>query len=218
MQTPIDIPLKRATLLGASGLVGNEVLKALLEAPDIEMVTVLVRKSLNIQHPKLAQRLVDFTSLDENAVPSADLLFCCIGSTRKKTPDKSAYHSVDFGITLKVSAIAKNKGYTQLHLISSIGAKASSTNFYLNLKGTIEKAVIALSFDTTVIYRPSILLGKRQEKRPMEKLGRILAPLFDAFTFGGPYHSVHAKLLASKMLERTKRPTQGVSFAYYPNF
>jgi uncharacterized protein YbjT (DUF2867 family) len=218
MQTPIDIPLKRATLLGASGLVGNEVLKALLEAPDIEMVTVLVRKSLNIQHPKLAQRLVDFTSLDERAVPSADLLFCCIGSTRKKTPDKSAYHSVDFGITLKVSAIAKNKGYTQLHLISSIGAKASSTNFYLNLKGTIEKAVIALSFDTTVIYRPSILLGKRQEKRPMEKLGRILAPLFDAFTFGGPYHSVHAKLLASKMLERTKRPTQGVSFAYYPNF
>jgi len=218
MQTPIDIPLKRATLLGASGLVGNEVLKALLEAPDIEMVTVLVRKSLNIQHPKLAQRLVDFTSLDENAVPSADLLFCCIGSTRKKTPDNSAYHSVDFGITLKVSAIAKNKGYTQLHLISSIGAKASSTNFYLNLKGTIEKAVIALSFDTTVIYRPSILLGKRQEKRPMEKLGRILAPLFDAFTFGGPYHSVHAKLLASKMLERTKRPTQGVIFAYYPNF
>jgi uncharacterized protein YbjT (DUF2867 family) len=218
MQKPIDMPHKHATLLGASGLVGNEVLKALLEAPEIEMVTVLVRKSLNIQHPKLAQQLVDFSSLDESAVPSADLLFCCIGSTRKKTPDKSEYHSVDFGITRKVSTIAKNKGYTQLHLISSIGAKATSKNFYLNLKGTIEKAVIDLSFDTTVIYRPSILLGKRQEKRPMEKLGRILAPLFDAFTFGGPYHSVHAKLLASKMLERTKRPTQGVSFAYYPDF
>ena len=91
-------------------------------------------------------------------------------------------------------------------------------NFYLNLKGNIEKAIIDLSFDTTVIYRPSLLLGKRNEKRPMERLGRILAPLFDAFTFGGPYHSVHAKLLASKMLERTKRPTQGVSFAYYPDF
>jgi uncharacterized protein YbjT (DUF2867 family) len=212
------MPHKHATLLGASGLVGNEVLKALLEAPEIEMVTVLVRKSLSIEHPKLDQRLVDFSSLDESAVPSADLLFCCIGSTRKKTPDKSEYHSVDFGITRKVSTIAKNKGYTQLHLISSIGAKATSKNFYLNLKGTIEKAVIDLSFDSTVIYRPSILLGKRQEKRPMEKLGRVLAPLFDAFTFGGPYHSVHAKLLASKMLERTKRPTQGVSFAYYPDF
>jgi uncharacterized protein YbjT (DUF2867 family) len=218
MQKPIDMPHKHATLLGASGLVGNEVLKALLEAPEIEMVTVLVRKSLSIEHPKLDQRLVDFSSLDESAVPSADLLFCCIGSTRKKTPDKSEYHSVDFGITRKVSTIAKNKGYTQLHLISSIGAKATSKNFYLNLKGTIEKAVIDLSFDSTVIYRPSILLGKRQEKRPMEKLGRVLAPLFDAFTFGGPYHSVHAKLLASKMLERTKRPTQGVSFAYYPDF
>jgi uncharacterized protein YbjT (DUF2867 family) len=218
MQKPIDMPHKHATLLGASGLVGNEVLKALLEAPEIEMVTVLVRKSLNIQHPKLAQQLVDFSSLDESAVPRADLLFCCIGSTRKKTPDKTAFYSVDFGITLKVSTIAKNKGYTQLHLISSIGAKATSKNFYLNLKGNIEKAIIDLSFDTTVIYRPSLLLGKRQEKRPMEKLGRILAPLFDAFTFGGPYHSVHAKVLASKMLQRTILPAQGVSFAYYPDF
>ena len=113
MQKPIDMPHKHATLLGASGLVGNEVLKALLEAPEIEMVTVLVRKSLNIQHPKLAQQLVDFSSLDESAVPRADLLFCCIGSTRKKTPDKTLFIFTILNLDQR-SVQEQNQAYSQL--------------------------------------------------------------------------------------------------------
>jgi len=127
---------KQVLLLGATGLVGSNVLSELLKSDLVGKVTVLVRKPLAISNSKLIQVVTDFsdwTALD--ALTSVDVLCCCIGTTRKKTPDLVQYKAIDYGITMEVARRAKQLGCKQIHLISSVGANAKSSNFYLKIKG-----------------------------------------------------------------------------------
>jgi uncharacterized protein YbjT (DUF2867 family) len=210
---------KQVLLLGATGLVGSNVLSELLKSDWVGNVTVLVRKPLAITHSKLTQVVTDFsdwTALD--ALTSVDVLCCCIGTTRKKTPDLVQYKAIDYGITMEVARRAKQLGCQQIHLISSVGANAKSSNFYLKIKGETEEGIQSLGFETCLIYRPSMLIGARNESRPAEKIGQILTPVFDFFTFGGNYHSIRANQLAQCMVRQVEISTPGNHVLYYREF
>lgn len=207
---------KRSVLvLGASGLVGSNVLTALLADEDVARVTVLVRRILSITHPKLIQVCTDFQVMSAlDSIGSIDVLYCCIGTTRKKTPDLIQYRAIDYGITTAVAAHAKANGCEEIHLVSSVGANANSSNFYLKIKGEVELGIQSLGFERCIIYRPSMLIGARNESRPGEKVGQLLTPIFDLFTFGGKYHSIHALELAKMIC--VKRENQGIQILHYP--
>ena len=191
---------RHALVLGASGLVGSELLKRLLETKGIGKVTTLVRKPLNLSHAKLVQIETDFSSAKISLGPDAiDVVFCCIGTTRKKTPDLVEYKAIDYGITMNVARLAQSQGCQEIHLVSSVGANSKSSNFYLAIKGEVEEGIQGLGFTSCNIYRPSMLIGKRNESRPFERIGQVLTPIFDFLTFGGKYHSVHASKLAGVM-------------------
>lgn len=210
---------KQVLLLGATGLVGSNVLRELLASNLVGNVTVLVRKPLAISNSKLIQVVTDFSdwaALD--ALTSVDVLFCCIGTTRKKTPDLVQYKAIDYGITMEVARRAKQLGCKQIHLISSVGANAKSSNFYIKIKGETEEGIQTLGFETCLIYRPSMLIGKRNESRPAEKIGQTLTPVFDFFTFGGNYHSIRASELAQCMVGQVERSTPGKQILYYRDF
>lgn len=199
--------LKTCLILGASGLVGSNVLTALLADEHVARVTVLVRKLLSVTHPKLIQVCTDFKDMSAlDSIGSIDVLYSCIGTTRKKTPDLIAYRAIDYGITTAVAALAKAKGCEEIHLVSSVGANANSSNFYLKIKGEVELGIQALGFERCIIYRPSMLIGARNESRPMEKVGQFLIPVFDLFTFRGKYHSIHATCLAHVMVSKQVQP------------
>jgi uncharacterized protein YbjT (DUF2867 family) len=179
----------------------------------------LVRKPLAISNSKLIQVVTDFTDLSElDSIGPVDALFCCIGTTRKKTPDLVQYKAIDYGITMEVARRAKQLGCQQIHLISSVGANAKSSNFYLKIKGETEEGIQTLGFETCLIYRPSMLIGARNESRPTEKIGQILTPVFDFFTFGGNYHSIRASELAKCMVSQVERSTAGNQILYYRDF
>lgn len=187
-------------LLGASGLVGSKVLEELLLREDVAEIRVLVRKPLNLTHAKVKERITDFSSLEPlDDFFQVDALYCCIGTTRKKTPDLVAYKAIDFGIPLSVGEQVKAKGCREIHVVSSVGANAQSRNYYLKIKGEMEEGIERLGFACCRIYRPSMLLGIRKESRPLERLGQKLMPLFDLFTFGGKYHSIDALDVARAM-------------------
>ena len=211
--------MKNVVLLGASGLVGSNVLNELLAHDQVGQVTVLVRTSLQLTHPKLTQVRTDFTDLSAlDSIGSVDALFCCIGTTRKKTPDLVQYKAIDYGITMEVARRAKQLGCKQIHLISSVGANAKSSNFYLKIKGEIEEGIQTLGFETCLIYRPSMLIGARNESRPAEKIGQILTPVFDFFTFGGNYHSIRATNLAQCMVRQVEISKPGKQILFYRDF
>jgi uncharacterized protein YbjT (DUF2867 family) len=204
---------KKAILLGASGLIGNSLLQQLLLSNHYEEVLVVLRKSLNIQHPKLKQLQVDFDQLSQYAHEiKGDVVFCCLGTTSKKTPDKTQYKKIDHQYPVDAGWIAYTNGASQYHLISALGANIKSRIFYSRLKGEVEHDLKTIPFKSIHIYRPSLLDGFRKEHRSGERfmisVMRILNPLLI-----GPlrkYRSIKAETVAGAMLKKSLEDQRGV--------
>lgn len=204
---------KTAIVIGGSGLIGNLLVQALLQDEAYSSVKALVRKPLAIQHPKLTNLVLRFD--DENALNIAltgDVVFCCVGTTIKKAGSQTAFRAVDRDLPLKCAAVAHKNGVPEFQLISAVGAKASSSNFYLRTKGETEDGLRELGFSSLYIFRPSLLLGKRSEVRIAEQLGALLAPLMRLFLKGSmkKYRPVKAETVARTMISLDKSAQPGV--------
>ncbi len=209
---------KTVLLIGASGLIGGELLNLLLKDDEIGTVKAFVRKPLKIKNDKLHEICVDFEKLEEfDSEFKGDSLFCCIGTTRKKTPNLDAYKAIDSGIVLSSAKMASNNKVPQIHLVSAIGADISSKIFYNQLKGEIEKDVFKFGFESTFIYQPALLIGKRFEMRPFEFLAQKIMPFFDLFLTKSTrkYHSIRAEKVAKSMHMNFCTPKKGVTILEY---
>jgi uncharacterized protein YbjT (DUF2867 family) len=121
----------KAIIAGATGLIGSHLLNILLNDSNYSEVMILVRKATDIQHTKLREVIVDFNKLDNYQQEiTGHALFCCLGSTQKKTPDINVYYRVDHDYPLQLAQLALNNGVEQYHLVSSIGANTTAKNFY----------------------------------------------------------------------------------------
>jgi uncharacterized protein YbjT (DUF2867 family) len=207
---------KKAVLAGASGLIGSHLLQILLEQAYYDEVVILVRKTLPLQHHKLKQLVVDFDQLQSYAKElKGDVVFSCLGSTKKKTPDLALYRKIDHDYPLLMAQIAKQNGVEQYHLVSSIGANKNSSMFYPKLKGETEADITTVGIPALHIYRPSFLAGDRGEKRPMEifwvAVMKLLTPLF----IGGwkKYRAINGATVAMTMYKQSLKNTTGV-FVY----
>ena len=174
---------RSALVIGASGLIGRNLVFELLKNKEYTKVTVLVRRDMVIKHDKLNQIMLDFDQLENYAgdLQVADV-FCCMGSTKAKTPDIESYREVDFEIPLRAAKLAKAQGAKRFILISSLGASLDSSIFYSRLKAELEEAIKAINFEHFFVLRPSLLLGSRKESRPLETVSqylmRVLNPIF----------------------------------------
>lgn len=194
---------KTAMLVGATGLVGGFLMDLLLASSYYDEVKVLTRRSLKADHPKLRELLVDFDDLSSYADDMvADDVYCCIGTTIKKAKTQERFRKVDHDYPLEVAKIARKNGASQYLLLTAMGADKNSMIFYNRVKGEIEDHIVALGFDTTLIFRPSLLLGKRDEIRPMEKLGQTVMSALDPLMLGplGRFKAVPATEVANAML------------------
>lgn len=204
---------KKAIIAGASGLTGSCLLDLLLQQPGYDEALVLVRKELPIKHSKLTQLVVDFDKPESySAQITGDALFCCLGSTRKKTPDMVDYRKVDHDYPLQLAQIALKNGVSQLHLVSALGANAKASNFYSKMKGETEDDMIKVGLPSLHIYRPSFIAGDRNEKRPVEKFLNKLIKFIDPLLIGKlkKYQSIAAKTIAGAMYKQSLKNETGV--------
>lgn len=171
--------MKTALLAGATGLVGGELLNILLECPEYSRVVAIVRRPLALSHPKLDQRVVDFDRLEAHADAfQADDVYCCLGTTIKRAGSQEAQRRVDLAYPLAMARLARARGARRYLLVSSMGANAQSAFFYMRLKGEVEAAVAGVGLPAVHIFRPSLLLGQRQEVRFGERMAVALSPLY----------------------------------------
>jgi len=194
---------KTAILFGGSGLVGGFCLDLLLKSPNYAKVISFGRKKLKREHEKLEQFEIDFNNLSEykNLIRGNDL-FCALGTTIKKAGSQEAFRKVDFEYPKEIATIAAKNGVSQIILVSSVGADSKSKVFYSQVKGELEDAIRALPFWGIHILRPSLLLGDRNESRPLEKMGIIFSKGID-FLMGdllGKYQPVKAEDVAKAMV------------------
>jgi uncharacterized protein YbjT (DUF2867 family) len=176
---------KSAILLGASGLVGGFCLQVLLKDPRYARITALNRRPLPpTAHSKLTQQIVDFAAFAPADFRGADDIFCALGSTIRKAGSREAYRRVDLEYPLAAANAAKQAGAQQFILVSSVGADPASKSFYLRTKGELEQELAKAGFRALHIFRPSLLLGKREEFRLGERVMIALAPAFNVAMIG----------------------------------
>lgn len=207
---------KKAVLLGASGLIGESLLEQLLSDIHYKEVLAVGRKKLERQHPKLKQLVVDFDKLNDYASEiHGDVIFCCLGTTKSKTPDQVQYKKIDYQYPLNAAAIAQINGIEQYHLVSALGANPSSSIFYTKTKGEVERDLKALPFKSIHIYQPSLLVGERKENRNMEGMMTIVMQVLNPLLFSGlrKYRSIKIEKVARAMLKKSLEDATG-TFVY----
>ncbi|MCC5929298.1 MAG: oxidoreductase [Cyclobacteriaceae bacterium] len=170
---------KTALIAGASGLVGSHLILELLPSDRYEKVISIGRSKLPIDHEKLTQHIVDFDHLEENAaLLKADDVFCCLGTTIKKAGSKQNFYKVDFTYPYDLAHLSKQQGAQQYNLVTAMGSARKSAFYYNRVKGELEDKVMNMGFAALNIFRPSLLLGKRNEKRLGEDLAKAVYTLF----------------------------------------
>lgn len=208
----------RAIIAGASGLTGSELLSILLSTPGYSEVLILVRKKLPLSHPKLRQLVVNFDEPESFAkAVNGHALFCCLGTTRKKTPDLDIYRKIDHDYPLQLALLCKQNGVEQYHLVSAIGANADASNFYLKIKGETERDITDIGMPALCIYQPAFLAGKRTEHRPMERFLGPIMKVIDVLLIGSlkKYKSIAAATVAQAMYNQSLKNISGVHI--YPS-
>lgn len=199
---------RKALVIGATGLVGSHCLRGVLDSGLYGEVTVFGRRKAPMVHSRLKQVVVDFDELPQALADiQVDDVFCCIGTTMKKAGNESAFRKVDLEYPLLVAKETRARGASHFLVVSAIGADHQSFFFYNRVKGELEKALERLDFPYLSIFRPSLLLGERDETRTLESLsGQLLgwaSPLMK-----GPFSRIKpiaAEKVARAMLEEAKK-------------
>lgn len=191
--------MKTALLAGSTGLIGNQLLRLLLEAPQYDKVIALTRREITA-HPKLVQVKVELENIAEKVGSLvADDIFCCLGTTMEKAGSKEEFYKVDFEYPHLLAKATHLNGARQYMLTSSLGANKKSSFYYNKVKGEIEEAVCAIGFETVHIFRPSLLLGPRSEKRSGEVAAKLFYKVF-GFLIPGKYKAIESAKVAAAMI------------------
>ncbi|NER17200.1 NAD(P)H-binding protein [Spongiivirga citrea] len=194
---------KTAIVIGATGLTGGYLLDTLLNDDRYATVKLFSRSSVKKKHPKIKEYFIDMFDLQSAKSDfMADEVFCCIGTTAKKTPDKELYKQIDYGIPVNAARLAKENGISTFIVMSSMGANSRSTVFYNRLKGTMEDDVRATGIANTYMVRPSLIGGERNESRPGEYFGKQLFKILNPLMIGSlkKYRLIHPSKIAKAMV------------------
>lgn len=192
---------RTALVIGATGLVGRQLVGQLLEHPGFSEVRCFSRRSLHMSHPNLREHVVDFNEPDNwSGLLAGDILFSCLGTTLKAAGSKKAQWKIDFDYQLNTAACAAANRVPVYVLVSAVGADAGSRVFYSRMKGKLEEAVQHLPFTRIRILRPSFLDGNRTESRPGEAIGLAVARFFRFVPGLRAYRPIRVETVARAMI------------------
>jgi uncharacterized protein YbjT (DUF2867 family) len=204
---------RTALVLGATGLVGGHCVDLLLADDAWARVTVVARRRLEREHPRLVQRTADFDRLQEVADAfAADDVFCALGTTIARAGSREAFLRVDHDYPVAAARLASERGAARFLLVTALGADAGSRIFYNRAKGQVERDVSALRFEGVALVRPSLILGERTERRTREALAQKLVPLLSPLLLGPlrKYRAIDGRTVARAMVRLARERFTGV--------
>ncbi|AET60965.1 oxidoreductase [Paenibacillus terrae HPL-003] len=199
-----------AVVAGATGLVGQQLVKLLLKHPAYRRVVVLVRRDMGMSHPKLIQKQLSFDRLQEELdgtlLKNADV-FCALGTTIRQAGSQGAFRQVDYAYPLALGQAAKQHGAAKFLIVTAMGSSERSTLFYNRVKGEVERDLRHLGLPRVVLLRPSFMLGDREERRLGEKAGIIAFQLLRPFMIGSlsRFKAVHSRDVAQVMIQAARQ-------------
>ena len=207
----------QSIVLGSTGLIGKHLLTYLSEK-DVNVIAI-TRTPINNLPKNVSPMIINFDSfLDQGYLPNCEHIYICLGTTIKKAGSQESFKKVDLDYCLGFAKKARESGATTISLVTSVGANADSKNFYLKTKGQLENEIKAMGFDSVNIFQPGLLLGNRDEIRPLEFLGQYGSFLLNMVLFGSlkKYRSIEASKVANAMANSSNN--NGINYFSYQDF
>ena len=208
----------KVILFGATGMVGQGVLRECLLAPDVETVLAVGRRPTGQKHPKLRELVrKDLTSYAgvEQELTGYDACFFCLGVTSAgKTEADYRRVTVDLAAAAARTLAARNPGMTFV-FVSGAGTDPESRTMWARVKGEAEKVVLALPFKAACAFRPAFI-------RPMHGVVSrtfgyrlfytVLRPLYPFFKALFPKHVLTSEQLSRAMLNVARKGPPSASW------
>jgi len=204
-------------VIGSTGLIGKKLLFELAKK-DSEVIAI-ARRSINNLPENVSLLDINFDDFLENgSLPFCDHIYICLGTTIKKAGSQSEFKKVDFDYCVSFAKKAREAGATKISLVSSVGANPFAKNFYLKTKGEVEEEIKKIDFQYINIFRPSLLLGRREENRFLEKIGQNLSSFINLFLIGSlrKYKSIKSSNVAYCLANYQQ--SGGIKYLYFDDF
>ncbi|MBN2237795.1 MAG: NAD(P)H-binding protein, partial [Bacteroidales bacterium] len=196
-------------VLGATGLVGKQLVEQLILDELFSKIILLHRRATGFKHEKVEEYLVDFNDVNQfKVLIRGDVLFSCLGTTLQQAGSKEEQFKVDYTYQYEFAQAAAENGVLDYVLVSSSGANARSMIFYTKMKGKLDEAVQKLGFKRVLIFRPSLLLGYREQKRAGEALGAKIMSRIQNIPYLKKYRGIKGEEVAQAMISAYKRESQ----------
>ena len=204
-------------VIGSTGLIGKKLIFELAKK-DKEVIAITRRPISKLPENVTPFKLNFDNFLKNGSLPSCDHIYICLGTTIKKAGSKSEFKKIDFDYSVSFAKKAREAGATKISLVSSVGANKCSKNFYLKTKGEVEEEIKKIDFQFINIFRPSLLLGNREERRFLEKIGQNLSSLINPFLIGSlrKYRGIKSSNIAYYMANHEQ--SVGINYLYFDDF
>lgn len=201
---------KTAIVIGATGLVGKQLVEILLQDDSFSTIKLFVRRSTGYIDTRIEEYVINFDNLEfYKSDIVGDVLFSCMGTTIKQAGTKAEQYKVDYTYQYEMAKLAAENKVPVYELISASGAAAKSMFFYPRIKGELDDAISKLPFPRIRIFRPSILLGNRTEKRMGEQIGAsVMEFMVKKIPPLQKYRGIPAEVVAQAMVNAFKAENQ----------
>ena len=204
---PASVPSGRSVLVvGATGLVGAEVVQQLAADETVGRIVVLARRAPENLPSRVESHVVDFDRLEEHgSLFAVDQIICALGTTIKQAGSQAAFRRVDFEYPLTIARLGCKHGVRHFLLVTALGANSESGIFYNRVKGELEDQLRSLGYRAVTIARPSLLLGARKDFRLMERIGMVIGEIIP-----GRYRPVQADAVARSLVTAARIDAPGL--------
>lgn len=201
---------RTAIVIGATGVVGREVVKELSAQDEVSEIITLTRREYDFESPKVINYVINFDELENYAdLIQGEYLFSCLGTTKSLAGSIEAQKKVDLDFQFEIASLAQKNGTHHYHLVSSPGADKTSGNAYLQMKGELEDKIKTLDFASRSFYRPSLLVGDRPDFRLGEKVGIVAASVLPYVPGLKKYRAIKGHDVAKKMVFEAMKIKRG---------
>ena len=183
----------------------------MIQSGEYKEILIFVRQTIDISQLKVKEIIVDFaTPASFSGQIKGDDIYICLGTTIKKAGSIKKMEEIDRDLPVAIASLASANGVKRIAVVSALGANMESSNYYLRIKGEMERDIQKLKFENIAIVRPSLLLGERKEKRAGELLGKVVMKTFNPVLIGKmkKYRGIHGRDVARAMISILQKPME----------
>ena len=193
-----------AVIIGATGVVGRVILNEILSGEYYDRIYILGRSSISKlpDEERLTKIIIDFENIDfdMDILENADV-FASLGTTLKIAGSKENQRKIDLDYTVNFAKLCEGK-IRSFNVVSAMGANSKSKSFYTSLKGELEDKLKEMNIGVLRIFRPSLLISKREDKRILEEVFFKISPILKVLLKGKlkKYSPIEASLLGKEIV------------------